>query len=226
MMFWYPNKIEYIEEYFINDAKVGAVFTDADIVNQYLHPFGPKLWKKIRFSSREQARVEARDAYTVLLKHFVVTGATMAFRSKYRDLVLPIPEKWVHDAWIALLISATSYLIALPTPLIAYRQHAQNQLGVQRHRGRNRGKSFTEIFAPQVELYELARDRLVAFADHIPDAKYKILYLNEKISFLRIRATLPDKCWRRLPNAFNELINLRYHRFGRGLRAFINDIFR
>ncbi len=223
---WYPNKIELIEECFINNTEAGAIFTDADIVNQNLHRFGPSLWKKVRFSKRERKQVEIQGAYKVLLKHFIVTGATMAFRSKYCDLVLPIPEKWVHDAWIALLISAASHLIALPTPLVAYRQHALNQLGAQRKRGHNRGKSCAEVFIPQIELYEFARNCLQEFSDCIPNAEYKILCLNEKIAFLRMRATLPVARLRRLPKVFHELVNLRYHRFGRGIGAFINDILR
>lgn len=223
---WYLDKIKCIEECFVKDAEVGAIFTDADVVDQNLHPFGPRLWKKVRFSTREQEQVETHDAYTVLLKHFVVTGTTMAFRAKYCDLVLPIPEKWIHDAWIALLIGAASYLTALPIPLVAYRQHALNQLGAQRKRGHNKGKSFAEIFTPQIELYESAKDRLEEFADYIPNAKYKIICLNEKIAFLRMRGTLPVMRCRRLPSVLNGLINLRYHRFGRGIRAFVNDLFR
>jgi glycosyltransferase involved in cell wall biosynthesis len=87
---WYPNKISLVEEHFINDPSAGAVFTDANVVDENLRQFGHRLWKTFRFSSREQVRVATGDALGVLLKHPVVTGATMAFRSKYRALVLPI----------------------------------------------------------------------------------------------------------------------------------------
>ena len=69
----------------------------------------------------------------------MMTGATMAFRSTCRDLILPLANTW-HDAWISLLVGATSCLDALPTPLIAYRQHGANQIGIPQ-RGSNRGKS-------------------------------------------------------------------------------------
>ena len=59
-------------------------------------------------------------------------GATMAFRIAYRDLILPIPPAWVHDAWIALLISAVAHCALVPQPLIQYRQHSGQQLGKQR----------------------------------------------------------------------------------------------
>jgi glycosyltransferase involved in cell wall biosynthesis len=222
---WYPNKIALIEERFINDPGTGAVFTDADVVDQELHPFGQGLWKAVRFSSREQARVATRDAFSVLLKHFVVTGATMAFRSTYREVVLPIPEGWVHDAWIALLIAATSNLAALPAPLIAYRQHSANQIGIPR-RGRNRGRTCAAIYEPQVLLYEAARQRLLEYADHLPDSKLKIHLLDEKLAFLRSCATMPDSRWGRLSVALQELAKLRYHRYGGGLKKFRRDLLR
>jgi glycosyltransferase involved in cell wall biosynthesis len=220
---WYPNKIALIEEQFINDPGTGAVFTDADVVDQELYPFGEGLWKAVRFRSKEQAQVAAGDAFSVLLKHFVVTGATMAFRSTYLKLVLPIPDGWVHDAWIALLIGAASSVVALPTPLIAYRQHGANQLGIPRS-GRNRGRSCAAIYEPQVLRYEAAKLRLLDYADHLPDAKRKIRLLDNKLAFLRSCATMPDARWRRLLVALQKLATLHYHRYGGGLKNFRRDL--
>ena len=163
---WYPNKIKTIEAVFIDRPETGAVFTDADVVDENLQPLGSRLWKHFKFRPKEQAQVEAGDALSVLLRHPVATGATMAFRSSFRDFLLPMPPTW-HDAWIALLIGTTSHLIALPTPLIAYRQHGHNQVGIPRP-GRNRDKTVAEIYGPRVLLYERARARLLEFADRFP----------------------------------------------------------
>ena len=223
---WYSEKIVQIEKCFMNDEEAGVVFTDADVVNQNLDPFGPRLWKRFRFNLRKQAQVSAHDAFAVLLKHFVVTGATMAFRSSYRDLVLPIPEEWTHDGWIALLISASSHLIALPIPLIAYRQHGSNQIGTERS-GKNRDKNCAAYYGPRVLSYELARTRMLEFSARISNAEYKIHCLDEKIGFLRACAELPDERWRRLPLAIRELAALRYHRYAKkGIGSFFSDLLR
>lgn len=219
---WYPNKISLIEEHFINDPSTGAVFTDADVVDENLCQFGQRLWKIFRFSSKEQVRVATGDAFSVLLKHPVVTGATMAFRSSYRGLVLPLADTW-HDAWIALLIGATSCLSPLPMPLIAYRQHNTNQLGIPR-RGRNRGKSCATIYSPRVLLYEAARTRLLEHIDRFPVDNQSIRRLDEKLFFLRTCAALPDARWRRLRYALYELMALRYHRYARGFNTFCRDL--
>lgn len=218
---WYPNKVSLIEEHFINNPNAGAVFTDADVVNENLRPFG-RLWKIFRFSSKEQIRVATGDALGVLLKHPVVTGATMAFRSSYRELVLPLADTW-HDAWIALLIGATSCLSPLPTPLIAYRQHGANQLGVPRP-GRNRGKSCSTIYSSRILLSEAGRARLLENIDRFPITNQGIHRLDEKLLFLRTCAALPDARWRRVRYALYELMSLRYHRYARGFNTFCRDL--
>lgn len=222
---WYPDKMARIEERLVQDPRAGAAFTDADVVGEDLRPRGRRLWDTVRFSPGEQTRVAACDAFPVLLKHPVVTGATMAFRSVYRDLVLPIPESWVHDAWISLLIGAASHLVPVPEALIAYRQHGGNQIGVQR-RGKKRGKSFSEIYGPQLLRYELARKRFAELSDRIPDSERKLRSLDEKLAFLRARASLPAARWKRLRAAWRELAALRYHRYARGLGSFRKDLLR
>ena len=208
----------------MNNTEVGAVFTDADIVNQDLQSYGPKLWKKVRFSPCEQASI-ADDAFTVLLKHFVVTGATMAFRSSLCKFILPIPAAWVHDAWIAFLISASSRLIAIPTPLIAYRQHSSNQIGLAG--GKNLDKTCAEYHGLRVRCYELMRARIIKFIDRFPDVMYKIYCLDRKLKFLRARAALPDARFYRVPGALRELAKLHYYRYTKaGVGSFFNDLLR
>jgi hypothetical protein len=146
----------------------------------------------------------------------------MAFRSRFRDFLLPMPPTW-HDAWIALLIGTTSHLVALPAPLIAYRQHGHNQVGIPRP-GRNRGKTSADIYAPRVLLYEKARARLLEFTERFPMAAQGIYRFDEKLSFLRARAALPRARWRRLPGTLRELILLRYHSYARGLTTFCRDL--
>ena len=221
---WYPDKIALIEERFINDPGVGAVFSNADVVDQELHPFGPQLWKILKFSAEKQAWVAAGDALEVLLKQFVVTGATMAFRSTYRDLILPIPAIW-HDAWISLLVGATSHLVALPIPLIAYRQHSANQIGVPL-RGSDRRKTCAQFYGPKIAYYDFARMRLLEFSNRFPDVERQIRRFDEKLAFLRACAELPDSRWRRLPIVLHELIEFRYHRYANGLKSVRKDLLR
>lgn len=221
---WYPDKVALIEQHFFNNQQVGAVFSDGDVVDEDLQLLGLRLWKIFKFNRQEQAQIAGCDALGVLLKHPVVTGATMAFRTAYRDLILPIPDTW-HDAWIALLIGTVSCLDILPVPLIAYRQHGTNHVGIPR-RGRHQGKTFAAIFRPQIYRCEMARARLLEFKDRFPVSKEKIHRFDEALIFLRARSALPSARWRRLSGVLREFAAGRYHYYANGLKSFRKDLLR
>ena len=65
----------------------------------------------------------------------LVTGCTAAFRSDYKDLVIPVPAACAHNSWAALVIAAVADVARIEAPLLAYRQHAANQSGLARYRG-------------------------------------------------------------------------------------------
>ncbi len=54
---WYPNKITVIEERFNNATSTGAIFTEADVVDQDLYALAQRLWSTSRFSPKEQHRM-------------------------------------------------------------------------------------------------------------------------------------------------------------------------
>ena len=147
----------------------------------------------------------------------------MAFRSSFRDLLLPIPDIWSHDAWISLLIGATSHLIMIPEQLIAYRQHDSNQIGVRR-RNKNKGKSLFAVYGRKAFGYELVRTRLLAFGKYLRDGRQQISHLDEKIAFLRARSKYPKSRYLRLPFIMRELVLLRYHRYSMGWENFFMDL--
>lgn len=221
---WHVNKIALITDRFISSSDVGAVFTDANIVDENLHSLGYRLWQVFKFTVQEQAQVAFRDALGVLIKHPVVTGATMAFRSHYRHLILPLTDTW-HDAWISFLIGATSYLDAVPSPLVTYRLHDDNQVGIPR-RGRNRGKSCGVVYAPMVRHYEMVLQRLQERASTFPCSTINLSRIEEALNFLRVRAALPDTHWRRLPIVLHELVAHRYHRYAYGFHSLCKDLLR
>lgn len=58
-----------------------------------------------------------------------VIGATMGFVSKYKSIVLPLPEGWTHDAWIATAVASVALVGLIDEPLNDYRQHAGQIFG-------------------------------------------------------------------------------------------------
>jgi glycosyltransferase involved in cell wall biosynthesis len=222
---WHPNKLALIEECFMRDAKVNAVFSDARVFHQAADLAEYKLWDKIRFSSQEQKQIVTNEAYSVLLRHPVVTGATMAFRSSLRDLLLPIPDAWVHDAWISLLIGGVSRLAIIPEQLISYRQHDKNQIGVRRQ-NKNKNKSLLDIYGKKALGYEMARTRMLEFPNYFQYDGQLICSLDKKIAFLHARSKYPKLRCLRWPFVMREFVLLRYSRYSMGLENLFLDLVR
>lgn len=224
---WDPEKLARMEAIFLQSPAVGLVFTDAVVVDEYLLPLNYRLWESIRFTNAQRKRVARGDATRVLLKHNVVTGATMAFRAKYNDLILPFPSQWIHDTWIAFLISVEADLAFIDKPLIKYRQHRQNQIGAVKR----------DLLAQMNETYKFGKDHYLALAEQWlmvyermeaqterKNGKEKISEVVAKIHHLKARAQRPNAMLGRISVAVSELITLRYHRFSNGWKSMAKDL--
>src|SRR6185436_10769867 len=128
---WRADKLQLIENAFQSAPKAGLIFSDAEIVDENLKPLDRRMWDEVSFDARKRRLVRSGRALEVLITGWTVTGATMAFRSRFVKLSLPIPDAiaMIHDGWIALTISAVADVVAVDEPLIQYRQHAQQQIG-------------------------------------------------------------------------------------------------
>ena len=126
---WYPRKLETLASIFQSDPSLGGVFSDGDLTGANGESLGVTLWQSFLFDPQQQDAVSRGLAESVLLRGSVVTGATLAFRSSLRDQLLPIPVSWVHDGWIAWMLTLNSKLGLSSERLIAYRIHPSQQIG-------------------------------------------------------------------------------------------------
>ncbi len=126
---WYPQKLALLSMSFAQDASVGGVFSDGDLLNTDLRSTGETIWRSHRFTSKEQQSFITGSAADILFRRNIVTGMTMMFRSSLCDKFLPIPQSWVHDAWIAFMLVAHARLIPSNERLVGYRTHAIQQIG-------------------------------------------------------------------------------------------------
>lgn len=223
---WHPEKLSRIEAVFIEHPHVGLVFSDGKVVDDELRTLGYSLWQAIGFSKSEQECVKSGRAIEVLLKHNVVTGATMAFRTKFKNLFLPIPTFWVHDGWIALLISAITDLALINEPLIKYRQHSNQQIGVLKKGVFSQlaiaKKTKPLNYIAEINQYTAVYERLLAFLNLLNNNKV-IALIEEKIYHLNVRASIPKQKIYRLPVLLKELFTLRYHSYSKGWKSFVKD---
>lgn len=130
---WRPQKLMVIESAFDADADLGLILSNADLIGEDGAPLRRDLWSRCRFNEKRQQDLKGSRRYDLLLGLPFATGATMAFRSRFKQLILPIPvdaPTFFHDRWIAVLIAAVSRIGIIQEKLIAYRLHRQQQLGV------------------------------------------------------------------------------------------------
>ncbi len=127
---WYSHKLKRVEIAFLESSETVAAFSDADLIDDDSRLLGQCLWNAFSFGAVEQDRFEKCRALEVLLKHPVVTGATMAFRRELIDIMFPIPSTHIHDRWISFLLAARGRFVAIREPLMQYRRHKGQQEGL------------------------------------------------------------------------------------------------
>jgi glycosyltransferase involved in cell wall biosynthesis len=225
---WRPEKLSCLAGVLERDDRIGAVFSDAELIDEDSRPLAGTLWSSFLFKSSEQKKFERGQGLKVLLKHGTVTGATMAFRSKFRDLTLPIPPRQVHDHWIVLLIASVSQLAPIRTPLVRYRRHQAQQIGpgtdslwqmirLARDAGRDEYFGEVERFS---EICERLCDRGETFHPH-PNA---LRLIQEKIRHRKARGSLPSSKLLRLPLLIREIATYRYWRYSNGFGSVAKDM--
>jgi hypothetical protein len=226
---WAPKKLRRMADAFARDPSVGLVFTDAEAVDSEGASLGYHLWDAVRFTRGERSAARRGRLIDVLLRHYVVTGATLAFRARFRDLVLPIPSHCLHDAWIGLLVTAASKGVMIEEPLIDYRQHATQTSGGERilsffdqiKRGKMESDVSLETTAAR---YRSMRERLSG-STCASECKSTIAALDQKVAHLSARARMRRPGTWRLPIILRELSAARYFLFSHPWKSVAADLF-
>jgi glycosyltransferase involved in cell wall biosynthesis len=202
---WLPHKLERITAMFESSRAVHAVFSDADLVNGHGQPTGRRLWESVGFLPAHQEAVRRGQAAPMLLRSNFVTGATLAVRAELRDVMLPIPPIWGHEQWMALLAATFGELRMIAEPLIQYRLHERQQIGLRpmpldfKARQANRRKRRTER-------QERARD----YWQRVRSSPRSTGLWAPLVANLEARLTLPESRWRRAFIVLRELMTGRY----------------
>jgi glycosyltransferase involved in cell wall biosynthesis len=203
---WHPERLQRSEEALQQHPGTGAVFTDGLLIDEAGEPTGMRLWERFIFTPEDQRRLRAGD-YIPLARQRFITGATMMFRAKYLPWISPAKDGWHHDGWASSIVASFSGLCWLTEPLIRYRVHAGQQLGIEGHlvpdreaasfaaRSRNHWISF---FFPLQQLDWLCPtlDELPLPAEKRASGAAEAFYTER--AFLAMRLGLPASRWRRI----------------------------
>jgi hypothetical protein len=232
---WRSDKLHLFESVLNNSPSAGLVFSDAEIVDENLKPLNRRMWDGVGFDAHKRKLIKTGRALEVLITGCTVTGATMAFRSSFVKLSLPIPEEiaMIHDGWIALTIAAVAEVVAIDEPLIQYRQHAQQQIGAParneaapEQRGLKSIKTAFRRRSSSTELHKILETleaRLLAHANDF-DTRKALSFVSDYAFHLSVRANLPQRRLNRVPSILRELLSLRYHEYANGFKSAAKDL--
>jgi glycosyltransferase involved in cell wall biosynthesis len=227
---WNPDKIATLVGILEERPGIGLVFSNGEVVDEALRPLGYDLWRSLFFDERDRARVRAGEATAVFARRVVAAGTTLAFRARFCPMLVPFPDlPSVHDAWIAFLIASVSGCEIVETPLIRYRLHGANQIGLRR-RGlfeqyrQARQQIAQQAFAREARFFELARERLRCVANEHPVSDAGLRVIDEKIAHSHVRDSMPKGFLTRIPIVAREWWRGHYGRYGYGLKSVAQDL--
>lgn len=202
---WHPDRLSRTVELLDANPDVLLLHGDADLVDADGMHLGSTLLTSLRLSDAERALIDAGRGFAAYIRRNLATGATVTFRRSLLASALPFPAAWVHDEWLAAIAAAVGSTALDPRPLIDYRQHGANEIGVDaptlRYRiGRmveRRGDRYVELAARSALLSERL-EQLGA------PTEWRELAA-AKARFEAVRATYPSIPMARLPRVLGEL---------------------
>lgn len=223
---WFPEKLEKLAAILERDHTLGGAFSDAELIDEQSQPLGRRLWAGVHYAGLNSAHchVEGPLART-LLKYEVVTGATLMIRAVFREKVLPIPLPWIHDGWIAWMLVLHSGIAATPDPLVKYRIHRDQQIGIGSNRVLERVRQAREVGRKQHALIVARRfEAIRAHWIQNPPSRCSISLddIDAKIQLSYLRVNLSPNYLMRIPEV-GRAAHL-YLRYSRGIPIMCRDL--
>lgn len=227
---WEKNKLQRIVEEFPKSSTIGGVFSNASLIDENGNLLKGDLWSSVRFNKKEQRKAMKGEIFKKLLKHNVVTGATMAFRSEYKNILLPIPKNCIHDEWIALLLGIFSKIVPISDKLICYRIHPNQQIGVSqslKEELRKTKEIDSEEYLRAKKKYQEAKKVIITYGIIANKDKLIIKYLDNKINFMEYRASIhkTNNKLKRVPLVLKNVVNAHYFLYSSGFKSIMKDLF-
>jgi len=224
---WSPQKVAKLLEVLERQPQAMYAFSDAETIDQDGALLGQSLWEAIAFRQRLD-EFSGPGQLKLLLKQNLITGAAMAFRASFRDIVLPIPPGWMHDYWIVLLGSALAYGVPVPEALFQYRRHSTQVVGWRK-------KTFlqvcrTSLAAGQEDWWQKVADfrqlRERVASDPLARCPNECLRLlkQKEIHLLTRARTRSSSGISRIAKVLGEAVTGRYQRYSNSWYSIVRDL--
>lgn len=207
-----------------DDPAVTLVHTDAWLVDSTGAPTGILLLDAIEVSPEERRALRSGDAFSVLLRRNLVTGATVVIRRSLAERARPFPSAWVHDEWLASAAAVTGGLRLIDEPWLDYRQHGGNEIGAGRVTWQRRWQKLRE---PRAERASRLIARATALSERLAEwgaTEQQQTDALGKLHFELARAAAPRWQLARVPGVVARWVRGDYARYARGPIDVVRDL--
>ena len=221
---WHPDRIARAVAEFAARPGLDLVAAEARLVDDAGAPLGATLFETLGVDAGVRERL-ASSPFEELLKRNVVTGATAMVARRLVGRAAPFPASWVHDEWLAIVASVGGGIAVVPDPVVDYRQHGGNQIGVARL---GTGGRLARLREPRTERNAALLARAQDLADRIPsiapgDMRVEIETAG-KLAHEAMRQGIPAARLRRISPVWREWRTGAYSRYGRGAQDVLRDL--
>ncbi|HEY6799643.1 MAG TPA: glycosyltransferase family 2 protein, partial [Agromyces sp.] len=222
---WHPDRVERGLAAIARHPRTELVAAEARLVDEVGRPIGRSLFETLGVDDELRRRLESGGAFDELLKRNVVTGATMMVTRALVERASPFPASWVHDEWLAIVASVGGGLALVAEPVIDYRQHGGNQIGVTRL---GPGGKLGRLREPRSERNARLLARADDLAERLPaiaaDDARVAASVHAKLAHEVMRQQLPAGRLRRLRPVWREWRTGAYGRYGLGAQDVLRDL--
>jgi glycosyltransferase involved in cell wall biosynthesis len=226
---WLPDKLSAMEAKFVAEPDLLMLWTNARLVDSKGASINNTLFEALELTDTEIRDVGQGGAFDVLLRRSMATGATAAMRRAVLPLALPVGDGWIHDEWLAIVLSAIGRVGMLEQPLIDYRQHERNQLGMRKRSLEEKWRGLTGSWEAQFQREVVRLDSLERHVETLgKNVKPCVLPLivARREHFQRRIAMGKHPRWLRIAAIWREASRGGYRRFGTGRRSMLRDLLR
>ncbi len=226
---WRADKLAAMAARFAAEPQLLLLCSDARLVDAAGQWRGVTLFDALALREAEKQLVRDGRAFEVLLRRSMVTGATAALRREVVDAALPVGAGWIHDEWLAIVLSTLGRVGMVEAPLIDYRQHANNQVGMRKRSWRDK---WDDLVSPRREEFQAEVARMSCLEAHLKQLGERVApgclaaVVHKREHFIARVALGRKPRWRRLPGVLREARDGSYHRYGTGRRSMLRDLLR
>ncbi|MES2243784.1 MAG: glycosyltransferase [Pseudomonadota bacterium] len=226
---WHPDKLTRVLAASQEYSDTAAVFCNARLVDVNGCPLGHTLWQRVSFTPREQTTLSAGTPWQIFVRHPVVSGAGLVIHARVRDCLAPIADRWMHDAWAALVAAASGPVVSIAEPLFDYRQHEANVIGARPHTLTDLWETLRTLDRETYLQTECQRwDALATKLASLPESRFKQATANAvaaKLEHLNRRHKFSSARRRRWREVAREWRGGDYRRFTKGWGPLLADLF-